>query len=116
MDGRAKALSEEPIMTKAASHDSAMRDPSGVFETPEAVIEARDLTAEQKRRILERWRQSHGTPASGGEEIGEPNFATRLARALGFLDQETGAQPTTHDQGFYTAVSDIGGPKSEDKG
>jgi hypothetical protein len=101
-------------MTKAASHDRAMRDPTGAFETPEAVIEARDLTAEQKRQILERWRQSHGATASG--QGGEPNLATRLARALGFLDEETGAQPTTHDQGFYTAVSDIGGRKSEDKG
>lgn len=101
-------------MTKTASDDHAMRDPTGAFETPEAVLEARDLTAEQKRQILERWRQSHGTSAAG--QGGEPNLATRLARVLGFLDEETGAQPTTHDQGFYTAVGDIGGQKPEDKG
>ena len=38
---------------------------------------------------------------------GEPSLATRLTRALAFLDTETGNQKVTHDQGFYTSIGDI---------
>jgi hypothetical protein len=85
--------------------ERALRDPSSVFDSPEAVLQDKELSPEEKRTILERWRQNTGSPVSGS---GEPGLVTRLARALSFLDEETGSQEVTHNQGFYTAVSDIG--------
>jgi hypothetical protein len=94
-------------MAESTFEDRAFRDPAGVFETPEDVLKASQLSPEQKRTILERWRQHTGSPISGQNESGgEPNLVTRLARALAFLDEETGKQETTHDQGFYTSVSE----------
>lgn len=81
--------------------------PDGTFETPEDVIKASHLSSEQKRALLERWRQASGSPVTAEQGSGEDSMATRLARALAFLDSETGERQTTHDQGFYTAVSDI---------
>ncbi|MEK0085683.1 hypothetical protein [Benzoatithermus flavus] len=85
--------------------ERALRDPSSVFDSPEAVLQDKELGMEEKRAILERWRQNTGSPIGGG---GEPNLVARLARALSFLDEETGAHEVSHDQGFYTSVSDIG--------
>ena len=103
-------------MAPSTLHDRALRDPTSVFATPEDVLKSSELTAEEKRSILERWRQNSGSPISGENESGgEPNLVTRLARALSFLDEETGRQETTHDQGFYTAVSDIDEGKPESK-
>lgn len=94
---------------------SPASDPHGQFATPEEVLEAKDLSSEEKRAILERWRQLGGSPVSGeGDSGGEPNLATRLARALAFLDTETGERVTTHDQGFYTSVSRAGEDEKED--
>jgi hypothetical protein len=99
--------------------DPGPTDPTAGFESPEAVLDAKDLTPEQKRHVLEHWRRKAGTPlaaGSGGDDGGEPNLATRLARALSFLDTETAARPASHDQGFYTAVSEIGeGEGQEDR-
>ena len=85
------------------------------FATPEDVVRAEHLTSEQKRHILEHWRQKHGSPitAETGSD-GEPDLAARLARALGFLDTETGSHETDHQQGFYTSVRDIGRDRVDD--
>jgi hypothetical protein len=102
--------------------DPGPTDPTAEFDSPEAVLDSKDLTPEQKRHVLEHWRQKAGTPLAagpgggggGGEDedgdVGgqEPNLATRLARALSFLDTEDASRRTSHDQGFYTAVGDIG--------
>ena len=95
--------------------DPGPTDPTAEFNSPEAVLSSTDLTPEQKRHVLEHWRQKAGTPlaaGSGGGEDGdvggEPNLATRLARALSFLDTEDASRRASHDQGFYTAVGDIG--------
>ena len=91
--------------------DPGPTDPTAEFDSPEAVLDSKDLTPEQKRHVLEHWRQKAGTPlaaGSGGDDGGEPNLATRLARALSFLDTENATHPASHDQGFYTAVGDIG--------
>lgn len=94
----------------------AMQDPQSVFASPEAVIHADKLAIEHKRSVLERWRQLIGTsPSKKERSSGQPDLATRLSRALAFLDTETGGHKVTHDQGFYTSIGDIG--KSErDKG
>ena len=50
-----------------------------------------------------------GSPiADGAGGEGELGLATRLGRALSFLDTENASRPASHDQGFYTAVSGIG--------
>ena len=87
--------------------ERAMEDPAGVFDSPEAVIAEPSLAPAGKRSILQRWRERHvgeqTAPASGG-----PDLATRIGRALAMLDTETGAHEASHDQGFYTSISDIG--------
>ena len=89
--------------------ERGLRDPEGVFGTPEAVLASDQLPVEHKRAILERWRQLAGQRAPARAEAGsEPNLVTRLFRALSFLDTETGSHEVTHDQGFYTAIGDIG--------
>lgn len=95
-------------MARTTLDDPAMRDPARRYDTPEQILEDRNLSSEQKRVLLERWRQLSGTPVTAEGESGDTNLAVRLARALAFLDSETGSRPATHDQGFYTAVSDIG--------
>jgi hypothetical protein len=96
-------------MTTPSLTERALRDPEGVFETPEAVLASDQLPVEHKRAILDRWRQRIGAEASASAETGgEPNLATRLFRALSFLDTETGSHEVTHNQGFYTAIGDVG--------
>ena len=93
--------------------DPGPTDPTAEFDTPEAVLESEDLTPEQKRHVLEHWRRKAGTPLAagsggGGDAGAQPNLATRLARALSFLDTEDASHRARHDQGFYTSVGDIG--------
>jgi hypothetical protein len=93
--------------------DPGPTDPTAEFDSPEAVLDSKDLTLEQKRHVLEHWRRKAGTPLAartGGDDRGggKPNLATRLARALSFLDTEDASHRARHDQGFYTAVGDIG--------
>jgi hypothetical protein len=102
--------------------DPGPTDPTAEFDSPEAVLDSKDLTPEQKRHVLEHWRQKAGTPLAAGpggdgdEGGGEPNLATRLARALSFLDTEDASRRASHDQGFYTAVGEIGeGGGQEDR-
>jgi hypothetical protein len=107
---------ENGFMADSSLEGRGERDPNRRFATPEEVLASPDLDADQKRAILERWRQNSGSPVSGeGEAGGEPSMVTRLARALSFLDTETGGRATTHDQGFYTSVSEIGDDASDDR-
>ena len=100
-------------MARNSTNDPGMLDPGGAFETPEEVLKADHLSNEQKRMVLERWRQASGSPVTAEQGSGEDSMATRLARALAFLDSETGERQTTHDQGFYTAVADVDDQKEE---
>ncbi|MGD9511063.1 MAG: hypothetical protein AB7I59_30360 [Geminicoccaceae bacterium] len=94
-------------MTDKDRVERAMQDPAREFTSPEAVLSEASLRPAHKRSILERWRQrlggEHSEPASG-----ETDLATRIGRALAMLDTETGAHETSHDQGFYTSIGDIG--------
>ena len=83
-----------------------MQDPGRAFASPEAVVSESSLPAAAKRSILQRWREqltARETPATD-----EPDLATRIGRALGMLDTETGSHEASHDQGFYTSIADIG--------
>ena len=96
-------------MTTPDLEERALQDPQSVFETPEAVLQSDQLAHGHKRTILERWRQLVGSPSADESTPGsEPSLATRLTRALAFLDTETGGHQVTHDQGFYTSIGDIG--------
>ena len=93
--------------------ERALDDPPRVFDSPEDVVQSDRFPREHKRTILERWRQLVGsTPAAQVEPPGELSLATRLTRALAFLDTETGGHQVTHDQGFYTSIGDIGKDRS----
>ena len=95
-------------MTTLGLEERALQDPQSVFETPEAVLQSDQLAHGHKRTILERWRQLVGSPSPDESTPGsEPSLATRLTRALAFLDTETGGHQVTHDQGFYTSIGDI---------
>jgi hypothetical protein len=95
-------------MAAPTLEERALRDPQGVFRTPEAVVRSEHLPLEHKRTILERWRRLIGSPiAERSRTGGELSLATRIARALALLDTETGGHETTHNQGFYTAIGDI---------
>ena len=84
-------------------------EPSGKFSSPEEVVEARHLS---RRRTAGPCCSSGATSwdARGkhGDVHTKPDLATRLARALSFLDTETGEHEVTHNQGLYTSVRDAG--------
>ena len=95
-------------MTTSGLNKRTLQDPQNVFKTPEAVLQSDQLAPGHKRTILERWRQLVGSPSADESTPGrEPSLATRLTRALAFLDTDTGGHQVTHDQGFYTSIGDI---------
>ena len=69
--------------------DRALKDPAAAFETPEAVLGDGHLTTEQKRQILERWRQDAELLEKAAAENmagGEPNMLHRVSKAILQLD------------------------------
>jgi hypothetical protein len=65
--------------------EHALADPSSEFESPEAVLAHAELTPEQKKAILERWRQdAELLQQAEGENMtgGEPNMLDRVQKAL----------------------------------
>lgn len=80
---------------------------SGKFSSPEEVVEARHLSHDERRSLLQQWRDQLDAGGKHGDPP-ETDLATRLARALSFLDTETGEHEVTHNQGLYTSVSDAG--------
>ncbi|NBC22130.1 MAG: hypothetical protein GVY21_01500 [Gammaproteobacteria bacterium] len=68
--------------------EHALADPSSEFESPEAVLTREDLTEEQKKAILERWRQDAELLQQAEAENmagGEPNLLDRVQQALARL-------------------------------
>ena len=94
-------------MTDRELVERAMRDPGRAFASPEAVIGESSLAAADKRSILQRWREKLDADEAKLHDHG-PDLATRIGRALGMLDTETGSHEASHDQGFYTSIADIG--------
>jgi hypothetical protein len=74
--------------------ESALLDPARVFPSPEAVLARRELTAAQKREILQRWRQDAIELAvANGEGMQGPDNGLMLSRILAVLRRlETGAE------------------------
>jgi hypothetical protein len=76
-------------------YERALRDPHAVFGEPKEVLAHHDLTAGQKRAILESWRQdalrlsaSEGESMAGGEEA----MLQRVCDALCELEGRTGSE------------------------
>lgn len=68
--------------------EHALADPSSEFESPEAVLARSELTLEQKKAILERWRQdAELLQQAEGENMagGEPSMLARVQQALNQL-------------------------------
>lgn len=68
--------------------EHALADPSSEFETPESVLTQQELTPEQKKAILERWRQdAELLQQAEGENMagGEPSMLARVQQALARL-------------------------------
>ncbi|MEJ2603865.1 MAG: hypothetical protein P8172_11315 [Gammaproteobacteria bacterium] len=65
--------------------EHALADPTSEFSSPEAVLEHEELTVEQKKAILERWRQDAELLLRAEAENmagGEPNMLHRVQQAL----------------------------------
>jgi hypothetical protein len=67
----------------------ALKDPADAFASPEAVLENDQLSAEQKKMILEQWLQdAKQLEGAAAENMagGEPNMLHRVLEALSRLD------------------------------
>lgn len=74
-------------MTKGR-YEKALADPSGVFATPEAVLEAGDLDRAQKIEILRRWEYNvaeEDVALEEGMPGDESGLLRRILVALGTL-------------------------------
>ena len=85
---------------KSFDCDQALDDPCRIFGEPDSVLSHPELGAEQKREILESWRQdavrlseSEGENMGGGEEP----MLKRVNDALLELERQTGVG-ATHKQ------------------
>jgi hypothetical protein len=69
--------------------ERARVDPSAVFESPEHVLEATQLTSQQKHAILERWHAiARKRPGAADQttDDGKPCILLRIARALATVE------------------------------
>ena len=77
-------------------YERALRDPYAVFGEPKEVLARQGLTPDQKRAILESWRQDASRlSASEGENMagGEEAMLQRVCDALCELERQTGLGP-----------------------
>ena len=61
--------------------ERALLDPAGVFDAPERVVEAGDLTHDQKREVLRRWlhdARELSVADDEGMSGGEPTLIQRV--------------------------------------
>lgn len=69
--------------------ERALLDPAGVFDAPERVLEAGDLTHDQKREVLRRWlhdARELSVADDEGMSGGEPPLIQRVTDALACLE------------------------------
>lgn len=69
--------------------EDALKNPAAFFDSPENVIDDQRLTVEQKKAVLERWKQDARlleTAAAENMAGGEPNLLHRVSEALLKLD------------------------------
>jgi len=65
--------------------EHALKDPASEFDSPEAVVDDKRLTVDQKKAILEQWEQDArqlATAAAENMAEGEPNLLHRVSAAL----------------------------------
>jgi len=55
--------------------DIAMKNPAGIFATPEAVSESSELTAEQKHTVLLQWKDQLQQLQTADDEGMQQNYA-----------------------------------------
>jgi len=55
--------------------NKAMKNPASTFGTPEALSESRELTAEQKRRVLLQWKDQLQQLEAADDEGMQQNYA-----------------------------------------
>lgn len=70
--------------------EHALKDPAAEFESPEAVLDDRQLTIDQKKVILEQWQQDAMLLEKAAAENmagGEPNMLHRVTDALARLEK-----------------------------
>ncbi len=76
-------------MAKELDYNEALRDPAGHFADPAAVVDAPNLTAEQKIGVLRQWEYDESEIAVASEE-GMPGpesaLLQQIAAALAVLD------------------------------
>lgn len=63
----------------------ALNDPATYFDSPEAVLDDKRLSMDQKKEILEHWQQDARlleTAAAENLAGGEPNLLHRVSKAL----------------------------------
>jgi hypothetical protein len=75
----------------ADKYDKALLDPAAVFATPEELLQAQDLTRENKIEILRRWEYDSSEVAVAEEEgmvDGRPLLLHRILLALEALHAE----------------------------
>ena len=69
--------------------ERALLDPAGMFDAPEQVLEAGDLTHDQKREVLRRWlhdARELSVADDEGMSGGEPPLIQRVTDALASLE------------------------------
>lgn len=86
-------------------YSKALADPSDVFETPEAVLEAADFSREQKIEILRRWEYNASEEDVALEEGmpgDESGLLRRILLALGELTGsiDVGGTPPSKQHGL----------------
>jgi hypothetical protein len=73
--------------------EKALADPAAVFHGPEEIVARADLTHDEKRELLERWRKDELELSDGEADSSTQNDQSvirRVARALANLDVVTG--------------------------
>jgi hypothetical protein len=68
--------------------EHALKDPASEFDSPEAVVADERLTVDQKKAILEQWKQdARQLEKAAAENMadGEPNMLHRVSEALSRL-------------------------------
>jgi hypothetical protein len=76
-------------MAKKLDYDEALRDPAAHFADPAALVDSRELTAEQKIALLRQWEYEESEMAVATEEGmpgGENSILQAITAALAVLD------------------------------
>ncbi len=78
-------------MAEKLDYDEALRDPAAHFPDPAAVVDAEDLTAEQKIALLRQWEYDESEMAVATEEGmpgGDNSVLQAITAALAVLDPD----------------------------